>query len=293
VIYELRHVTRYRYDAPVGANTCTLRLLPRSIDGQQVIDSRIDVTPKPKDWRESSDIFSNRVVRMRIETPHRELVIKASSKVVVNRPPPPAPGLTPSWETVARDATASASLASDSPAFALYPSRLVKIFRGATQYALESFAARRPIYEAAIELNARIKADFAYDTKATGVTTSPADAFAKRGGVCQDFAHVMIAGLRGLGLPALYVSGYIRTVPPPGKERLAGADASHAWVSVWCGQEFGWLGLDPTNAIPVGDDHIVVAVGRDYTDAAPVEGVILSWGGQKLDVAVDVIPVKG
>jgi transglutaminase-like putative cysteine protease len=103
----------------------------------------------------------------------------------------------------------------------------------------------------------------------------------------------MIAGLRGLGLPALYVSGYIRTVPPPGKERLAGADASHAWVSVWCGQEFGWLGLDPTNAIPVGDDHIVVAVGRDYTDAAPVEGVILSWGGQKLDVAVDVIPVKG
>ena len=125
------------------------------------------------------------------------------------------------------------------------------------------------------------------------MTTSPADAFAKRSGVCQDFAHVMIAGLRGLGLPALYVSGYIRTIPPPGKARLAGADASHAWVSVWCGQEFGWLGLDPTNAIPVGDDHIVVALGRDYSDAAPVEGVILSSGGQKLDVAVDVIPVRG
>ncbi len=293
MIYEVRHVTRYRYEAPVAANTCSLRLLPRSCDGQTVIDSRVDVTPHPKESRERGDIFGNRVLRMRIETPHRELTIRASSKVAVNRPPTPAPGLTPSWEAVVRDATASASLEADSPAFALYPSRLVGIFKGATHYAQKSFVARRPIYEAALELNARIKADFAYDTKATAVTTSPADAFAKRGGVCQDFAHVMIAGLRGLGLPALYVSGYIRTIPPPGKERLAGADASHAWVSVWCGQEFGWLGLDPTNAIPVGDDHIVVAVGRDYSDAAPVEGVILSSGGQKLDVAVDVIPVRG
>ena len=293
MIYEVSHVTRYRYEARVAANTCTLRLLPRSIDGQSVMDSRIDVTPPPKEWNERGDIFGNRVVRMRIETPHRELVIKATSKVAVNRPAAPAPGLTPSWEKVARDATASASLAADSPAFALYPSRLVSIFKAATQYARISFPPGRPIYEAAIELNARIKADFAYDTKATAVTTSPADAFAKRGGVCQDFAHVMIAGLRGLSLPALYVSGYIRTVPPPGKARLAGADASHAWVSVWCGQEFGWLGLDPTNAIPVGDDHIVIATGRDYSDAAPVEGVILSSGGQKLDVAVDVVPVRG
>ena len=125
------------------------------------------------------------------------------------------------------------------------------------------------------------------------MTTSPAEAFARRGGVCQDFAHIMIAGLRGLGLPALYVSGYIRTIPPPGKPRLAGADASHAWVAVWCGPSFGWLGLDPTNAIPEGDDHIVVARGRDYADVPPVEGVILSSGGHDLDVEVDVIPVGG
>jgi transglutaminase-like putative cysteine protease len=292
VIYDVRHLTRYRYEAPVAANTCTLRLLLRSIDGQSVIDSAIDVAPTPNAWSERADIFGNRVARMRIEAPHRELVITSRARVEVQRAAPPAPGLTPAWETVARDATASASLAADSPAFALYNSRLVGIFEAATHYAHESFAARRPIYEAALELNARINADFAYDTKATGVTTSPADAFAKRSGVCQDFAHVMIAALRGLSLPALYVSGYIRTVPPPGRARLAGADASHAWVSVWCGQEFGWLGLDPTNAIAEGDDHIVIAVGRDYSDAAPVEGVMLSSGGQKLDVAVDVIPLR-
>jgi transglutaminase-like putative cysteine protease len=292
VIYDVRHLTRYRYEAPVAANTCTLRLLLRSTDGQSVEESRVDVAPAPVEWNERADIFGNRVVRLRIETPHRELVIQSSARVEVDRPAPPAPGLTPAWESVARDATASASLAADSPAFALYGSRLVGIFEAATEYARESFSPRRPIYEAAIELNARIKADFVYDTKATGVTTSPAEAFAKRSGVCQDFAHVMIAGLRGLGLPALYVSGYIRTVPPPGKARLAGGDASHAWVSVWCGQEFGWLGLDPTNAMVIGDDHIMIAVGRDYSDAAPVEGVILSSGGQKLDVAVDVIPVQ-
>jgi transglutaminase-like putative cysteine protease len=291
LIYDLRHLTRYRYGAPVAVNTCTLRLLLRSMDGQSVARSEIAVEPRWKEWSERSDIFGNRVVRMRIETPHRELIIRSSAEVEVRRPAPPAPGLTPAWETVARDAASSSSLAADSPAFALYASRLVRVFDDATRYASESFSPHRPIYEAAIELSARINHDFLYDSKATGVTTSPADAFAKRGGVCQDFAHIMIAGLRGLGLPALYVSGYIRTVPPPGKARLAGADASHAWASVWCGQAFGWLGLDPTNAIPVGDDHIVAAVGRDYSDAAPVEGVILSSGGQKLDVAVDVIPM--
>jgi transglutaminase-like putative cysteine protease len=293
VIYDVRHITRYRYEAAVAANTCTLRLLLRSIGGQSVSESRIEVAPVPNEWNERADIFGNRVVRMRIETAHRELVITSRAQVEVHRSAPPAPGLTPDWESVARDAASSTSLEADSPAFALYSSRLVGIFEAATQYARESFSPRRPIYEAAVALNARINADFAYDKKSTGVTTSPADAFAKRSGVCQDFAHVMIAALRGLGLPALYVSGYIRTVPPPGKARLAGADASHAWVSVWCGQEFGWLGLDPTNAIAEGDDHIVIAIGRDYSDVAPVEGVILSSGGQKLDVAVDVIPMRG
>jgi transglutaminase-like putative cysteine protease len=293
MIYDVTHLTRYRYGAPVAVNDCVLRLHPRDEPGQRVSRFQLEAHPTPRDWSETVDPFANRVARMRIETPHRELSIKSTFRVEVARAAPPLAALTPPWESVAARAAASQSLAPDSPAFALYPSRLVSLFPAATLYARQSFAAERPIYEGAVELNARVKADFAYDSKATDVTTSPADAFAARRGVCQDFAHVMIAGLRGLGLPALYVSGYIRTIPPPGQPRLAGSDASHAWVAVWCGPSFGWLGLDPTNAIPEGDDHIVVARGRDYADVPPIDGVIHSYGEHNLKVAVDVIPVDG
>jgi transglutaminase-like putative cysteine protease len=146
------------------------------------------------------------------------------------------------------------------------------------------------VVEAAAELMTRIRDDFKYDPKATAVSTPLSDAFDKRGGVCQDFAHIMIAGLRGLGLPAVYVSGYIRTLPPPGKPRLVGADASHAWVSLWCGDMFGWLDFDPTNAVLAGNDHIVIARGRDYADVSPIDGVILASGNQELSVSVDVAP---
>jgi transglutaminase-like putative cysteine protease len=290
VIYEVRHVTRYRYEPPVAANRCMLRLLPRSMDGQDVLSGAVEVKPRPSEMEERADVFGNRVVRMRIDTAHRELVIRSTAKVRVERKAPPAPELTPAWEDVARDAAASLSLATDSPAYGLYPSRLVGVYEPITAYARVSFPHSAPLYEAALDLNRRINGDFAYDKTATDVWTPPEEAFAKRGGVCQDFAHIMIAALRGLGLAAFYVSGYIRTIPPPGRPRLVGADASHAWVQVWCGREFGWLGLDPTNAIPVGDDHIVIAIGRDYADVAPVEGVIVSSGRQRLDVAVDVAP---
>jgi transglutaminase-like putative cysteine protease len=291
LIYDVRHLTRYTYGAPVAVNTCALHLLTRSLDGQTVMNSQIEVTPHPARIEERPDMFGNRVTHMRIETLHRELVIEALSRVRVDRPPPPMAGITPTWEDVAAASAAAQSLGPESPAFTLYPSRLIEIFDGATKYARESFHPGRPIYEAALELNRRIKADFRYDAKATAVTTTPAQAFANRRGVCQDFAHIMIAGLRGLGLSARYVSGYIRTIPPPGKPRLAGADASHAWVSLWCGEQFGWLGLDPTNAIPVGNDHVIIGFGRDYADVSPVEGVILSSGGHDLEVEVDVIPI--
>ena len=291
MIYDVIHLTRYRYAAPVAVNACSLRLLPHDGPGQSVASARIDVTPKPQTWSERIDPFDNRVARMRIETPHRELTIKSTSRVKIERPAPPIAALTPPWETVAALAAESGSLASDSPVMAIYPSRMVTPFDAATRYARESFPPGRPIYEAARELNRRIQADFVFDAEATEVTTAPHEAFEARRGVCQDFAHVMIAALRGLGLPALYVSGYIRTIPPPGKARLAGADASHAWVSVWCGPAFGWLGLDPTNAIAEGDDHVVIARGRDYSDVPPVEGVILSFGGHELEVEVDVIPI--
>jgi transglutaminase-like putative cysteine protease len=291
VIYDVTHLTRYSYGGSVAVNACALRLWPRREPGQSVLSARIEVTPAPQMRSERTDAFDNRVTRIRIETPHRELVIEAVSRVQVERPEPPLAALTPPWESVSELAAATGSLSPDSPAFAIYPSRLAPLFAAGTDYARVSFSPRRPIYEASAELSVRIKEDFVYDSRATEVGTSPAEAFARRRGVCQDFAHVMIAALRGLGLPALYVSGYIRTIPPAGKPRLAGADASHAWVAVWCGPAFGWLGLDPTNAIPEGDDHVVVARGRDYADVPPVEGVVLSSGGHELEVEVDVIPV--
>ena len=158
-------------------------------------------------------------------------------------------------------------------------------------YARKSFAPLRPVLEAASELMARIRNDFDYDPDATEVSTPLAEAFRERHGVGQDFAHIMIAGLRGLGLPAAYVSGYIRTIPPPGQKRLEGSDASHAWVMLWCGPETGWIGLDPTNDLIVADDHIVTAYGRDYADVSPLDGVLVGPGSQKVGVAVDVIPV--
>ena len=144
----------------------------------------------------------------------------------------------------------------------------------------------------ASDLMRRLNQDFAYDSKATEISTPLGDVFAKRRGVCQDFAHIMISGLRGLGLPAAYVSGYLRTTPLPGKPRLQGADATHAWVSVWCGADIGWIGLDPTNDLMVGSDHVVLAVGRDYTDVSPVDGIIVGSRKQKLTVEVDVVPVE-
>ena len=158
-----------------------------------------------------------------------------------------------------------------------------------TAFARQSFPPGRPIVEAAAELMTRMRDEFTYDPEATTVSTPAAEAFEARHGVCQDFAHIMIAGLRGLGLPASYVSGYLRTVPPPGQPRLAGADATHAWVGLWCGER-GWIGFDPTNAVFAEDDHIVLAIGRDYSDVAPIDGIILAPGVQTLKVEVDVIP---
>ena len=293
MIYDLRHVTTYRYEAPVANARCTLRLTPRSDGGQILLDSGLDVAPHPRETSRRRDFFGNALTSLLIETPHRELRVAALARVSVERPEPPASALTPAFDLVRREAIETHSLDADSPVQGLFPSRLVPLHGPATDYARESFAADRPVLEGAAELMARIKADFKYDPKATAVSTPLGEAFEQRGGVCQDFAHIMIAGLRGLGLPALYVSGYIRTIPPPGKPRLEGADASHAWVRVWCGANFGWIDLDPTNALFVADDHIVVAIGRDYADVSPVDGVMVGSGGQQLAVSVDVAPVRG
>jgi transglutaminase-like putative cysteine protease len=291
VIYDISHVTTYSYEASVASARCAIRLTPRDSRGQRVLASRIAATPAPEATRESVDFFGNHIIEATIREPHAKLRIAMTARVAVDREEPPAPGLTPAWETIAREAGAIRRLDRDSPVHWLLPGRLTPLEPPVTEYARESFPPGRPVLEGAAELMRRIKEDFAYDPEATHVTTPLAEAFAARGGVCQDFAHIMIAGLRGLALPAAYVSGYIRTVPAPGQPRLEGADASHAWIAVWCGEPFGWIHLDPTNAMYADDNHIVVAFGRDYADVAPIDGVIVGAGRQALAVSVDITPV--
>ncbi|AOO80817.1 transglutaminase family protein [Bosea vaviloviae] len=291
MIYDVRHLTTYGYSRPVPFARCILRLLPRNDGGQTVKKSELVVTPRPADRIDGICFFGNQMTTLTISKAHRELKVEMRARVEVNRPTPPFPGLTRHWEEVGALALASTSLEPDSPTHHLYPSRLVPAVTDVVDYARKSFPPLRPVLEAASELMARIRADFTYDPDATEVTTPLAEAFHQRHGVCQDFAHIMIAGLRGLGLPAAYVSGYIRTIPPPGQKRLEGSDASHAWVMLWCGPETGWIGLDPTNDLIVADDHIVTAFGRDYADVSPLDGVLIGPGSQKVGVAVDVVPV--
>ncbi len=290
MIYSIRHRTVYSYEAQVKFARCVLRLTPPTIASQRVISSSVTVTPKPLETQDRIGPFGARTLTVVVDTPHRALVIEARAVVEVR---PPQPGLLstdPAWETVRTLAFGSASLAADGPASYLYPTARTPLRTELTEYARTCFSPGRPIVEAATAFMVRIHNDFTYDSKATNVRTQAIDAFKSRRGVCQDFAHVMISGLKGLGLPAAYVSGYLRTTPPPGRPRLEGADATHAWVSLWCGPELGWIGFDPTNAIRVEDDHIVLAVGRDYSDVAPIEGILLAPGDQTLKVEVDVVP---
>jgi transglutaminase-like putative cysteine protease len=290
VIYSLRHRTTYDYEDDVTFARCVLRLTPRSSATQTVLKSIINVTPKPSATREGRGPFGEQTLTVIIDRPHDELVIEARSTVDVHAPRVGDPADSPPWEVVRSLGYETASLAPEGPAPYLYPTRRTPTVPAITDYARTSFTPGRPIIEAGADLMTRMRADFVYDPEATNVSTTVQEAFAERHGVCQDFAHIMISGLRGLGLAAAYVSGYLRTVPPPGKPRLEGADATHAWVSIWCGEARGWISFDPTNAVLVENDHIVLAVGRDYSDVAPIDGVILAPGVQTLKVEVDVIP---
>jgi transglutaminase-like putative cysteine protease len=288
VIYTLRHLTRYRYGKPVRFARCAMRLRPRDGEGQTVLESRVTIDPEPRTQVVRHDYFGLETVSVTIDTPHSELRVEARSRVRVDRPALPEPESGAPWERVRAGVLASRSLGPDAAIHYLFPSARVPLVPAVTDYARQSFPPGRSAYGGAFDLMQRMRADFRFDAKATNVHTPLAKAFALRAGVCQDFAHIMIAALRGLGLPAAYVSGYLRTIPPPGRPRLRGADASHAWVSVWCGD--AWIGLDPTNGIGVRDDHILVARGRDYTDVSPIDGIVSSSGSQKLKVEVDVIP---
>jgi len=291
MLYKIIHRTTYRYKYPVSVGNHIACLVPRVMPHRQAAQCELLVSPTPVTRSERVDFFGNRLSIFTVQEPHRELVVEARSDVTVEERPAGMLGDSMPWED------AAALLPRDSSAEGLaayqfgFESPRIRIREDFAAYARESFTTRRPMAEALVEFTARMHRDFRFDTKGTNVRTPAEEVFKKRRGVCQDFAHVQIACLRSLGLAARYVSGYLRTYPPPGKPRLIGADASHAWVSAYC-PGLGWLDVDPTNNVVPTDGHVTLAWGRDYGDVSPLRGLVLGGGAHKLRVSVDMEPVS-
>ena len=289
------HETRYRYSSPVVLSQQLLHLTPRVLPWQTCEAHRISVEPTAGEITEREDYYGNRTVHLLIAAPHDALVVRAESDVSVKPRPQSALAAKMSWEAVRARLRALDAPPLVEPAEFLYDSPHVERSRELADYAVKSFTARRGILESAVDLARRIHKDFKFDRSATSVSTSLRQVLKEKRGVCQDFAHLMVGCLRSIGLAGRYVSGYLLTAPPPGRPRLIGADASHAWASVWCGksggEDGGWLDIDPTNNCIVDDAHVTLAWGRDFGDVTPMRGVILGGGAeQQLAVRVTVTP---
>jgi transglutaminase-like putative cysteine protease len=283
--YDVVHTTRYDYSESVSVSHHLARLTPRLAPHQELVQQRLLIDPAPATTRTHLDYFGNPATFFVMDGAHTSLSVRAESRVIVRPPSLPDPAATPAWER-ARDHDVLPLDAIDcifAPAETSNP-------REYLAYALPSFTPGRPLMEAVLDLARRIHEDLTFDPQATTVATPLDEVFRRRRGVCQDFARLGIAVLRALQLPARYVSGYIETDPPPGTPRLSGADASHAWLAVYC-PEIGWIDVDPTNNLLPSTRHITLAWGRDYDDVSPVCGVILGGGGHSLVVNVDVIRV--
>jgi len=290
--YAIRHVTRFRYAQAAGFARCNLRLKPILWSGQSLDDYCLTVEPGGHTSPARAQAGLANVMRLVVDRPERVLTIESRALVTVDRQIPIPSASDPTLAQIAEQARASTDAGPASPASYLFPSPHIPLDRDIGAWCAQELDPDRGALEAAIALALRIQREFAFDTTATLVDTPPHVAFAQRGGVCQDFAQIMISGLRAAGLPAAYASGYLRTLPPPGQPRLVGADATHAWVLLWCGEELGWLGVDPTNGIWMANDHVIVAVGRDYAEIAPIDGVVLGSGAQTMSVSVDVEPLE-
>lgn len=283
--YRVSHVSNYAYGSPVDLAAHLLHLRPRPLPWQQVISDRIVAEPAGDRRRDAEDHFGNVVTWLFLDRPHADFSVTAELVVEVSYPLPPV--ATPAWETIAEAALGAAA---GRAAEYRFDSPMAPAVAETREYAAASFPKGRTVLEALCDLNTRIYREFRFRSGVTTISTPVTQVMKRREGVCQDFTHLMVSALRGLGLPARYNSGYIRTKPPPGQKRRQGADQSHAWVGAWLGPEHGWVDLDPTNGIVVHEEHVLLGWGRDYGDVSPVQGIILGGGVHHLSVAVDLEP---
>jgi transglutaminase-like putative cysteine protease len=288
MIFEVSHRTHYRYSTPVAQSQHLVHMTPRAVTHQTTLRHNLIVEPAPAMRYDGVDGFGNPFVILDVEVPHKELVLHARSSIETHAPPAADFAATTSWDRLdEKMATPDGGCDLD-----IIQYRCTTQLTGASlaiaDYARGSFPQGRPVLDGAMDLTRRIFADFRFDPGATDVSTPVEKVFEQRRGVCQDFAHLALAALRALRVPSRYVSGYILTRPPPGQIKLAGADASHAWISVWS-PETGWRDFDPTNGIAVSEEHITIAYGRDYNDVSPISGVLLGGGAHAVSVGVDVV----
>lgn len=296
MVYQLSHTTSYKYQSGVTFchNIATIR--PKNLVGQTVLEYELEISPEPTEISEKIDFFGNTITRFSIQKFHKKLIVKAKSKVLRDNTLQPDIYTSEVVKSITLD-DALQEIKSMKPEildvkqYILESILIAKISPEIEEYAKVSFKPNRPIFEAAFELMQRIFKDFEFNADVTNVATPIHEVMKNKKGVCQDFAQIGIACLRSVGIPARYVSGYIETLPPPGKEKLIGTDASHAWFSMYI-PKFGWIDFDPTNNQIPRDQHIIVAHGRDYYDVPPLKGVIYSSGQNKMKVEVDIRPAE-
>ena len=290
MLYDIGLKILYEYDQPANAGRHMLRLMPANLPGeQQVVSANLIVDPLAEERIERTDFFGNATVEIAYRSAHENILFDLRCRV--DRHAPDRGFIaSPSLSQLTAEVTAYNVLDPAAPHHFLGPSPRVRPNATFEAYTAQLVNRDMPAFEAMQAVGQALHRHMQFDAKATTVDTSPEEAFAGRRGVCQDFAHIMIGCLRGIGMPAGYVSGFLRTIPPKGQPRLAGADAMHAWVRGWCGMQTGWVEFDPTNNLLVQNDHVVIARGRDYSDVAPVKGVLRTAGSQTTEQSVDVMP---
>tara|TARA_R110002096_G_scaffold43364_24_gene116862 strand:- start:1873 stop:2766 length:894 start_codon:yes stop_codon:yes gene_type:complete len=293
MIYAINLTISHEYEVPSGVGRHLVRMLPRAIAGRQrILAASLTVEPCPAERADRTDFFGNHVTSIHHDTPHGFSSLSLNARIECLMPVPVQDG-SPDLKALHGLLDGMRQMTGDAPLHCLGPSPRIAENPAIAAYAQQVTAGTDTVLGKVTALGAALYRDIAFDPVATTVDSSAAEAFHARRGVCQDLSHIMITGLRALGIPAGYVSGFIRTVPPEGMPRLEGADASHAWVRAWCGPGNGWVEYDPTNDTFVGADHIVIGFGRDYADVSPVKGVHLSAGGQTSKQQVTVVPLEG